>query len=139
MSLENEEKVTEKSETKHKKPCCQICCKPNFPMKLINDHFYHVTCLFMFGFGNLSLTLASVSEYKISIKPGLTFEKISLNVIENEMNGSLCEFCLKYQGMKFKCKSKNCNKWYHPICAYLHGIYFNLSRNFRNLEVNLYC
>ncbi len=58
MSLENEGKVTEKSETKQKKPGCQICCKSNFPMKLINGHFYHVTCLFMFGFGNLSLILA---------------------------------------------------------------------------------
>lgn len=53
MSLENEGKVTERSETKQKKPGCQICCKSNFPMKLINGHFYHVTCLFMFDFGNL--------------------------------------------------------------------------------------
>lgn len=40
-----------KLDGKAKKPSCQLCCKPNFPMKFIDSHFYHVTCLFMFDFG----------------------------------------------------------------------------------------
>ncbi len=45
------EKHDSKSDGKIKKPSCQLCCKPNFPMKNINGHFYHVTCLFMFDLG----------------------------------------------------------------------------------------
>jgi len=37
-------------------------------MKNIDGHFYHVTCLFMFDFGNNFIILAEVNNSKISLK-----------------------------------------------------------------------
>ncbi len=53
------EKLDHKLDCKTKKPSCQLCCKPNFPMKFIQGHFYHVTCLFMFELGNFYLLILS--------------------------------------------------------------------------------
>lgn len=41
-----------------------------------------------------------------------------------------CEFCLKwcFTGMKFKCSYPLCTKSFHPICAYLNGCLFDISR-----------
>lgn len=30
---------------------CQICGRVNFPMKKLDGHFYHVTCLILFNLG----------------------------------------------------------------------------------------
>lgn len=34
-----------------KKPSCLLCCKPHFPLRQFSGHFYHVTCLVLFGMG----------------------------------------------------------------------------------------
>lgn len=74
-------KLSDKSETKQKKPSCQICCKSNFPMKLIIGHFYHVTCLFMFDFGNSFIILAEVRDSKITLKEGYDIESLLIRVM----------------------------------------------------------
>jgi hypothetical protein len=35
-----------------KKMSCQLCCRSNFPVKQLEGHFYHVTCLILFNLGN---------------------------------------------------------------------------------------
>lgn len=39
---------------KQKRPQCHLCYKHSFPMKLINNRFYHVTCLVLFELGKSS-------------------------------------------------------------------------------------
>ena len=59
-------------------------------------------------------------------------------VVENEAESGLCAFCLKQTGMKFPCGA-GCGEWYHPICAYLNGVHFELTRGYRVLKARLTC
>jgi hypothetical protein len=40
--------------------------------------------------------------------------------------------------MKFGCV-EGCGQFYHPICAYLNGVHFELVRSYRRLKVALGC
>ncbi len=35
----------------YKKAMCQLCNKTNFPIKQLDGHFYHVTCLLLLNLG----------------------------------------------------------------------------------------
>jgi hypothetical protein len=41
---------------------CQLCSKTKFPMKEIEGHYYHVTCLMLFNLGTLSYTQSESIE-----------------------------------------------------------------------------
>ena len=41
--------------------------------------------------------------------------------------------------MKFKCSFPNCSEHFHPICAYLNGVHFDLVRSYRSLNSTLTC
>ena len=41
--------------------------------------------------------------------------------------------------MKFGCSWAGCRISYHPICAYLNGVYFDLERSYRSLTCELTC
>lgn len=47
-----------------KKVSCQICCKTSFPIKQIDQHFYHVTCLMLL---NLSNYFSNFSQFILSL------------------------------------------------------------------------
>ena len=59
-----------------KKPICQICCKLNFPMRQLNGHFYHITCLVLFD-------LVEIKNYKIEFKNGYTYDYILQRIVDN--------------------------------------------------------
>ena len=59
---------------KIKKLHCQICGRVNFPMKKIDDHFYHVTCLILFN-------LVEFKQQKLQLKGSLTHQNILHMVI----------------------------------------------------------
>lgn len=39
-----------------KKVVCQLCGKANFPIKQVQQHFYHVTCLMLLDLGKDGIT-----------------------------------------------------------------------------------
>jgi len=41
--------------------------------------------------------------------------------------------------MKFNCCFDGCDKYYHPICAYLNGCVFDVIRKKSGIEVNVSC
>ena len=41
--------------------------------------------------------------------------------------------------MKLQCLKESCGRCFHPICGYLHGIHFELDRNYRQLAVRSSC
>lgn len=115
-----------------RKPICQLCCKPNFPMRQLSSHFYHVTCLVLFG-------LVDIRDYQIELRPGLTHPDILERVVENELSSHPCAYCVRETGMKFACQAEGCAEHFHPICAYLNGVHFDLRRSHRSLAAALTC
>lgn len=41
--------------------------------------------------------------------------------------------------MKFKCAEEGCEQSFHPICAYLNGVHFQLVRSYHTLNSTLTC
>jgi len=41
--------------------------------------------------------------------------------------------------MKFNCSFDGCDKFYHPICAYLNGCVFDVIRKKSGIDVKVYC
>jgi len=41
--------------------------------------------------------------------------------------------------MKFECSWPECKMSYHPICAYLNGVFFDLKRTYTSLSAKLSC
>lgn len=113
---------------------CEICGRKKFPIKKIDGYFYHVACLVLFDY-------AEFKEFHVSIKYGYNYEKIAYDVMENEALATCCDFCLKnsHKGMKFKCSFDDCEKYFHPICAYLNGCVFDVTRKKYGIEVKISC
>ena len=60
-------------------------------------------------------------------------------MVENELNFGSCVFCLKDNGMKLQCSEEKCKNCYHPICAYLYGVHFDMDRTYNGLNTVLTC
>jgi hypothetical protein len=41
--------------------------------------------------------------------------------------------------MKLRCSQTGCQEYFHPICAYLNGVHFELVRSYRALNTTLTC
>lgn len=51
---------------------CQLCFKTSFPLKQLQGHFYHVTCLILFNLGiSFMIQLKSKRELCFSDKVSL--------------------------------------------------------------------
>lgn len=70
---------------------CQICGRPNFPMKKLGTHFYHVTCLIL-------LNLVEYRDRKLALAGSKTHIDIVRMVVENELQHGRCEMCTKKPG-----------------------------------------
>lgn len=115
---------TEYKDTQTKdKPWCKICEKKMFPMKKIDGHFYHVTCLVLNNF-------VEMRDRELKLKKGIDFEYITKKVVESELRQGCCEYCVHQvsyrNGIQFGCQWPGCTKTFHPICAYLYGCSFNM-------------
>lgn len=68
---------TEQKKTGSKdKPWCKICEKRSFPMKKLDGHFYHVTCLVLNN-------LVEIRDRQLCLKKGVDFESITRKVVES--------------------------------------------------------
>jgi len=41
--------------------------------------------------------------------------------------------------MKLNCSYDGCQESFHPICAYLNGVYFDLLRSYRSVKTTVTC
>ena len=62
----------------YKKVACQLCNKSNFPIKELQGHFYHVTCLLM-------LNLARIRNGALVLREDVNHHRITEMVVSNEL------------------------------------------------------
>lgn len=79
-----------------------------------------------------------IRDYRLEFKEGRSHGSILEAVVENEVRAGPCAFCLKETGMKLECAAR-CGEWFHPICGYLNGAHFQLTRAYRALHVAPTC
>lgn len=61
------------------KQLCRICLKANFPMRKLQGHYYHVTCLFLNN-------LVTVREGKLQLKEKADLQYIDKLIAKVEEN-----------------------------------------------------
>ena len=83
--------------------------------------------------------IAELKNYKISLRQGITSPIILEKVVASQIMHNQCIFCIKENGMKLQCSYPGCQNCYHPICAYLYGVHFQITRTFNSLTAVLTC
>ncbi|ANQ07722.1 Uncharacterized protein PCOAH_00020310 [Plasmodium coatneyi] len=115
--------------------CCYICKKDGGALKkTTTNQFVHIFCVLFFISKVFCLNIYNLNLWDVS----------NLRSFENvccicNKNGAVirCAYCEEdAQGentpssanthTKYEKKEKKCNKWFHPLCAYLEGYHMNV-------------
>ena len=114
---------------------CALCPLEGGALKAaVDGRFVHVNC---------ALWTPSVKVLELSTMSSIVIDSVDCAVNSVDNNDSvvshMCRFCKKQHGRPKKCSFSSCSEYFHPLCAWFHGLYMHVDSFETSCKLDVYC
>jgi hypothetical protein len=110
---------------------CALCPLEGGALKAaVDGRFVHVNC---------ALWTPFVKVLELSNMSSILIESDVVSVATGSEVVHLCRVCKKQHGIPKKCSFAGCSEFFHPLCAWFHGLYMRVESFDTSCKLNVYC